>query len=277
MAWTSRLFSGLVYILLGNAHAVVAAPVTDTPKALHPPAITSHHATIDGHHLHFVVKQGLGKTPILFIHGSPGDWQAWRFYLDSPQLADFGDRIAVDRPGFGLSEPSHVMPELRQQAQLLAKLLPKNQQTIVVGHSLGAPIAVWLGLDHPELVCAVVSIAGSLSAERETPRWYNTLASWRVFQPFIPQDMLDSNQEMMPLSQQLQLLAAALPQLKKPIVLLQGQDDALVAPETVGDMEKLLPSALLRINRIANQGHFVIWKKPDVLINALRTMSCPSL
>ncbi len=264
---------GLVAIL---THSLALAE-TATAPSVNNTNIVSHHLIAEGHQLHYVVKQGTGKTPLLFIHGSPGDWQGWRFYLDSPQLTDFGDRIAADRMGFGLSEPSKIMPDLRQQAQLLANLLPKNRQSIVVGHSLGAPIAVWLALDHPELVCGVVSIAGSLSARRETARWYNTLASWRILQPFIPQDMLDSNAEMLPLSQQLTQLATTLPRLTTPIILIQGQDDALVDPETVDDMAKIIPPSLLHIIRVSGQGHFVIWKKPDVLINALRSMSCPAL
>lgn len=236
--------------------------------------ITSHYATVEGHRLHFVLKEGQGKTPILFIHGSPGDWHGWQWYLDSPQLADMGNRIAVDRLGFGLSEPTHVMPELRKQAALLAKLLPPHQQTLIVGHSLGSPIAVWLAIDHPELVCGVVSIAGSLSAQREDARWYNTLASLSILSVLIPQDMLDSNQEMMLLRPQLQLLAGALPKLQRPITLIQGQDDALVDPETVDDVAKLMTPSLVRIVRVANQGHFVIWKKPDVVIQAIQAMNC---
>lgn len=112
------------------------------------------------------------KTILLFVHGSQGDWKAWSYYLETPALAGFSNRITIDRPSFGGSGKGAVVTDLRQQAALI----PNGQKAIVVGHSLGGPSAVWMAINSPDRVCGVISTAGSLSSRYEEPRWYNLLA-----------------------------------------------------------------------------------------------------
>ena len=40
---------------------------------------------------------GSRTTPIVFVHGSPGGWKAWARFLDTPALAAFGPRLAMDQ------------------------------------------------------------------------------------------------------------------------------------------------------------------------------------
>jgi pimeloyl-ACP methyl ester carboxylesterase len=211
---------------------------------------------------------------LLFVHGSPGSWKAWSGYLKAAELAGYPSRVAVDRPGFGASSTPGVMPDLRQQAALLTALIPPGQKAIVIGHSLGAPLAAWMAIDAPERVCGVVSIAGSLSSAHEAPRWFNqladsTLASWAV-----PTEMLRSNQEMMPLQAELVKLELALPLLKTPFILMQGGKDALVDPRTADEVEKRAPRQWLRVQRLPQEGHFVLWEKPQLVNDAILSLAC---
>jgi pimeloyl-ACP methyl ester carboxylesterase len=131
-----------------------------------PPRPTLRQATFDGIALHWA-EIGEGTRPLLFIHGSPGDWQAWAGYLDHPALTGYGPRRAVDRPGFGAAAPVPVMTDLRAQAAHLAALLPADAPSILVGHSLGGPLVAWMALDFPERVCALVQPGGGVG--RDSP------------------------------------------------------------------------------------------------------------
>ena len=137
---------------------------------------------------------------LIFVHGSPGDWKAWTHYLAAPELKIFPQLLAVDRPGFGGSDAGRVMTDLRAQARLLAELVPPGKRAIVVGHSLGGALAAWMAIDHPDKVCAALSIAGSLVPSLEAPRWYNSVASWGAVRRLLPRPMLWANEEMLVLA-----------------------------------------------------------------------------
>ena len=215
-----------------------------------------------------------GDMSLLFIHGSPGDWKAWAHYLKSPRLGGIGPRVAVDRPGFGGSGGGAVMSDLRAQARLLAELIPAGGKAVVIGHSLGGPLAAWMAIDHPDKVCAALSIAGSLTAELEEPRWDNRAADLRLVQWAIPPEMRWSNQEMMVLSSELHKLQAAWPQLRTPFVLMQGGRDSLVDPRTADQVEKLAPPEWLSVQRLPTETHFVLWEKPELVIDAILQLPC---
>lgn len=213
---------------------------------------------------------------LLFIHGSPGDWKAWSYYLKTPELAGFASRVAVDRPGFGASDGGRVVTDLRQQAALLSALIPVGQKAIIIGHSLGGPLAAWMAIDAPEKVCGAISIAGSLSSRFEEPRWYNLLADLALLRWAVPKEMAWSNQEMMPLSGELRKLEAAFSQIRTPLLVIQGGKDGLVDPMTADDVEKWVPKAWLKVMRLQADTHFVLWEKPQIIVDAIKDMSCAS-
>jgi pimeloyl-ACP methyl ester carboxylesterase len=105
-----------------------------------------------------VRETGAGE-PVVFIHGSGMSGATW-----APVLAHLPDRraIAVDLPGFGLSDPySYSGRPLRAHAvaQLTSVLDALGlDRAALVGTSLGAMWALCLALDKPERVSAVVAI-----------------------------------------------------------------------------------------------------------------------
>ena len=216
------------------------------------------------------------RPALLFLHGSPGDWKAWAPYLKAPELAEFSTRIAVDRPGFGGSHAGGVMPHLREQAALLTALIPPGKKAIVVGHSLGGPLAAWMAIDAPDRVCAAVSIAGSLSSKHEAPRWYNRVADLGLLAWAIPAELIQSNYEMMPLATELIALESALGKLRVPLVLMQGGNDSLVDPATTDEVVKRSPAAWLTVQRLPLESHFVLWEKPEVVIQTILGVPCAS-
>lgn len=216
----------------------------------------------------------LESTPLLlFVHGSPGDWKAWTHFLAAPELKIFRRLIAVDRPGFGGSESGRVLVDLRAQASLLAELIPQGQKAIVVGHSLGGALAGWMAIDHPDKVHAAMSIAGSLAASLEAPRWYNVVASWRAMRLLMPPAMLWANQEMQGLASELGRMHSEWQRLRVPFAILQGGKDRLVDPRTPDFIASIAPSAFLRVICFPDENHFVLWEKPELIIREILALS----
>ena len=210
------------------------------------------------------------STPLLmFVHGSPGDWKAWAYYLAAPELKIFRRIIAVDRPGFGGSEMGRVLLDLRAQADLLAELIAEGQRAIVVGHSLGGALAAWMAINHPDKVCAALSIAGSLAASLEEARWYNVVASWKAVQRFMPRPMLWANEEMLGLASELRRLPSEWPRLRVPFAILQGGKDRLVNPRTPEFIASMAPKAFLKVIRLPDENHFVLWEKPELIVREI--------
>ncbi len=223
---------------------------------------------------------------LMFIHGSPGDWKAWTHYLAAPELRIFSKLIAVDRPGFGGSEAGRVMADLRAQARLFAELIPRGQKALVVGHSLGGALAGWMALNHADKISAALSIAGSLAASLEAPRWYNSVASWRVVQSFMPRSMLLANEEMLGLSIELGRMHLEWSRLRVPFAMMQGGKDRLVDPRTPDVVESMAPKSFVKVIHLPDENHFVLWERPDLVIreilgllrtneSALKTLVCP--
>jgi pimeloyl-ACP methyl ester carboxylesterase len=236
-----------------------------------PPRPLDASYQVDDRSLHYVEMPGATQTRILFIHGSPGSWEAWATYLRDPALRRLGTLIAPDRAGFGASAGA-VVTDLATQGRLLAPLLGDGEaSTIVVGHSLGGPIAAQLALDYPHQVSAAVLIAPSIAPEYERPRWYNRITATWLARWLLPDELVRSNDEMMPLSEELQALMPRWSALQVPTIVIQGERDRLVDPRTADFAERILPARWTRIERLADAGHFVLWKQPQIVVDAIES------
>jgi pimeloyl-ACP methyl ester carboxylesterase len=97
------------------------------------------------------------KVPILLVH------QAWMWMIEYAQIQDelakLGYRsIAVDTPGYGLSDPAPGQPTIGDLAENLTPVLDglKIKRVIVVGHHTGSLIAAAFAARHPDRVTALV-------------------------------------------------------------------------------------------------------------------------
>jgi pimeloyl-ACP methyl ester carboxylesterase len=236
-----------------------------------PPRPALHDITVGDRNIHYAQMDAADAGPrIVFIHGSPGDWQAYAQYLSRPELQKYGPLIAVDRPGYGGSGEGRMVASLAEQARLLAPLLDDpHGPVIVVGHSLGGPIAAKLAMDYPDKVRGVLMIAGSVDPPLEYPRWYNHLARWRLVQWIIPQELTDSNHEIYGLQAELKSIEPGWATLRAPVTVVQGTQDDLVDPRTADYVDQQLAGKPHTIIRVPDIGHFVIWKRMDIVTKAL--------
>ncbi|MGL6044760.1 MAG: alpha/beta fold hydrolase, partial [Sandaracinobacteroides sp.] len=160
-----------------------------------------------------------GRT-LLYIHGTPGDATGWADYLRTP-LPGF-HVLAVDRPGFGQSGPRGAVPSLKAQAAAISVLLPHGGRAVIVGHSLGAPIAAQLAVDYPGRVGALVLLAGSLDPSLEKLHWAQPIAALAPVKALLPRALRNANAELMGLKPELEALAPRLAALTCPVVIVHG-------------------------------------------------------
>ena len=102
-------------------------------------------------------ESGLGP-PVLLIHGVGLNADAWE-----PQITALSARrrvIAVDMPGHGASDLAPDGAGLGDYVAAIDGLIDALglSPIPVVGHSMGAMIALGLALDHPQKIAAVVAL-----------------------------------------------------------------------------------------------------------------------
>ncbi len=101
-------------------------------------------------------------TPILFLHGSgTGVTAAANWWLNLPELSQYGRCIAIDSIGYGQSVVAHgtkygIREWVRHAVRVLDAL--GIEKTWIVGNSLGGWLAFQFAIDFPERLLGVVSM-----------------------------------------------------------------------------------------------------------------------
>jgi len=196
----------------------------------------------------------------IFVHGTPGDAHAWGDYLMGVPT---GYRyIAIDRPGFGKSGPDGAVVSLAEQAEAIAALIRASgsRQAVLVGHSLGGPIIAQTAVDHPDLVAALVVLAGSLDpAQENVPLIQYVGDTWPV-SALLPRWLRNTNREIIALKPELEALAPRLASIQVPVTVVHGTKDDLVPFENVAFMKTHLTGAkAMDVTVIDGQNHFLPW------------------
>src|SRR5262245_33422132 len=138
------------------------------------------------------VRAGHGETTLLLLHGYGESLTTWRSVFD-PLAA--GDRvIAIDLPGFGVSEKPDVSYSLQAMTERLSRFVDRwiSGTLIVVGHSMGGELAASLALARPDRVKRLVLIApagyriglGGI-AESMTPARARAIGKYLALRSFI--------------------------------------------------------------------------------------------
>ena len=146
-------------LIMIMAHLFLTLRITDTTweenlikKGQSKP--TFYDYKIENRNIHYV-HVGSDTLPlVVFMHGSPGSANAFEDYLADTSLTNHVQLISIDRPGYGYSDFGKAAKSLDQQSRLLKPILEKHaaSKTILVGHSLGAPLIVRMAMDFPTLM-----------------------------------------------------------------------------------------------------------------------------
>lgn len=148
--------------------------------------------------LHYISTGQKDKQTLVFIHGSPGSWEAFKSYLADSLMTNNYRLIAVDRPGFGYSDYRKAK-NLEAQALLINTLLTQldnNNPYTLIGHSYGGPLITKMAVLDSALYKNLIIVAGALDPLAEKPE------KWRkVFKSFplkyaVPGALKPSNEEL---------------------------------------------------------------------------------
>jgi pimeloyl-ACP methyl ester carboxylesterase len=118
-------------------------------------------------------RRGGSGTTVVLLHGIPGQGRAWdrvRAALDGafdvvvPDLIGFGASVRPSRPSI---EDVGAGAQAAGVAALLDELAVRR--ATVVGHDFGAPVSVLLAAARPDLVGAVLLLAGNAFPDTPIP------------------------------------------------------------------------------------------------------------
>ena len=206
---------------------------------------------------------------VLWIHGTPGKAYGWAdFLLDVPPGRTY---VAIDRPGHGASEPHVAVPSLGLQTLALEPFLGCRAgfKTIVVGHSLGASVALQAALDYPQAVGGLLLLAGAFDPACEEVHWAQSLLAQigrqNPLKDLLPRSLVNANQELLSLKHSLVAMARRLHEITVPVAIVHGDRGPLVPFANLTYLAQRLVNAPLQTTLLPNRDHFLPWRcKPAV-------------
>ena len=221
--------------------------------------------------IHFVYTDRNLPNLVVFIHGSPGSWSAFIDYFRNDTLMRHFDLLSIDRPGFGDSDYGRPEQSLAIQAELMKEVISRfdHQNKILVGHSLGGPVAARIAMDYPKLTRSMVLVAPSIDPNMEKYEWYRTWIKTRIIGALTPTDFWVSNEEIVPLRAELTEMLPLWDHVSIPTIVIQGTADVLVPWQNAEFAKRMLPDSLLEVRYLEGVNHFIPWSHPGEIIRAV--------
>lgn len=216
---------------------------------------------------------GADTLPLLvFVHGSPGAWNAFIGFFCDTALYNRARIMSIDRPGYGKSNVGKPEWSVKHQASALAAVIRKHKgrsACIIIGHSYGGPVVARLAMDFPELANGLILVAPSIDPELEPDLWYRKAGDRKLIRPLLPDELDVSNQEIIPLKSELEAMLPLWKSITIPVVVIQGTDDDLVPPGNAGFAKKMLVNAPAEVWLLPQMNHFIPWRCPEKIDEAI--------
>ncbi len=238
-----------------------------------------------------------GQRTVVFVHGAGLDHSVW--LLQSRYLAHHGHNVsAVDLPGHGQSE-GPALTDIQSMADWVVKVLDACavQRASVVGHSMGALVALETGARAPERVERLALLGASvpmpvsdalLEAARANDRrahdminlWGHSRAAQMGGNP-VPGLWMSA--------QTLRLLERSRPgvlhrdlnacntyqqglesarRLRCPVLLLLARHDRMTPPKNSEELVRNIPDTQVLL--LEECGHEMMSEQPDAVVDALK-------
>ena len=120
------------------------------------------HGTVRVHYVSYGKASGKKSEALVLIHGWTMNVDNWRDQI--PEFAKRSRVIAIDLPGHGQSDKPQVAYSMNLFARAIEAVLhdAKEKRAVLVGHSMGTPVARQFYRKYPEKTLAIVIVDGAL-------------------------------------------------------------------------------------------------------------------
>jgi len=232
--------------------------------------LKSNTILVDGKKLHYLQTGKDNATTLVFIHGSPGDWKAFRGFLSDSVLISKYRVISVDRPGFGGSDYGKAMPVMEQcrLINLMFKVINNGKKIIAIGHSLGGPVVAELAESKNQNLAGIVVLSGSVAAKYEEKENWRYLINTIFFRFLLPTDLSTSNNEILYFKKEVAQISDNIKEITVPICVIHGDKDPLVPVENAYFIQKENPTRT-QLHIIKGANHFIPWTKESFIKNTI--------
>ena len=239
------------------------------------------------------------QDPVIFLHGSGMDRTVWQ--LQTRYFAWHGRSVlAVDLPGHGKSD-GPALDSIEAQADWVAALLDAagTTQAALVGHSMGAALALETAATRPDRVsalalCGVAAtmpvhpelLAAGLAGDRHA---YDLITSWGfarsahigghrapgVWMTGGGLRLLERGRDAavgtdLAASNAYGSAVAAAAKVRCPTLFVLGDRDRMTPPKNARPLIEAIDGAAVEI--VADCGHMMMIERPDETLDALRTL-----
>lgn len=122
----------------------------------------SMYARLDESKIHYQ-SHGKGDEAIVLIHGWGGNLELWNEHI-AGLLKTRNRVLALSLPGHGKSDSPQTVYSMDYYARAVEAVMreAKVKRAVLVGHSMGTPIARQFYRKHPEKTLGIVIVDGSL-------------------------------------------------------------------------------------------------------------------
>lgn len=229
------------------------------------------------------------RTPLVLIHGAGGDHLHWPVQMRRMS----GFRVyALDLPGHGKSK-GHGLQRIDGYAQAVLDWLNGMEipRAVLIGHSMGSAICLWMALHHPDriwgagLVGAGPRLPVNPALLEETghsatfPNAVDKIVKWS-FSPDTERSLVETARERMLETRPSVLhgdfkachefdVAGRLAEIKIPAQVVCGEDDKMVPLSLSRELARGIPEADLEI--IPGTGHMMMIEKPQAVAEVVRS------
>ncbi len=175
-------------LLLGLLVGPFLVPIPDLENTQDPQTLARDNtsfATLEGLSVHYrsvdpAAEPSADAPGFVLLHGFGSNLRSWRALYEP--LSDYGQVVALDRPGFGLTEKPSAWQGTNPysptgQQEIVLALMDEVvlEQAVLVGNSAGGTLALQLALNHPDRVRALVLLSPAAYAGGGTPGWARPL------------------------------------------------------------------------------------------------------
>jgi len=160
----------IIFVLFTVGIAAAQKPANSAGQSL--------FTTLDGTRIHYV-NYGQGTEALVLIHGWSCNLDYWRDQV--PAFEKRNRVIAIDLPGHGESDKPQLTYSMEYFARAVDAVMrdAKVERAVLVGHSMGTPVARQFYRKYPQKTLAIVIVDGALRPFGDKKLMDGFIASFR--------------------------------------------------------------------------------------------------